>query len=100
MLELLDLSANKSKDVTSVNDSHASSNITVSNEQFGSDSTNTKCTPLNIKLLLKQKPEKYFLVYNPRISYDKSFACRHRFALSAIQNENKKTVTIKNFATC
>ena len=46
MIQPLDLSVDESNDnITSVNDSHASSKIIVSNEQFGSDSTNTKYTP-------------------------------------------------------
>ena len=75
MIELLDLSGDESNDnITSVNDSHACSYIIISNEQFGSDGTNTKHTLLNIKILLKQKPEKYVLVDNPRVNYNKPSA--------------------------
>lgn len=101
MIELLDLSSDESIDnFTSINDSHASSSIYVPHEHNESNDTPAKYTPLNIRQLLKEKPEKYVLVDNPRVNQKKPSACWHRFALPAIQDENNIKTIIKNFATC
>ena len=59
-----------------------------------------KDNTLNIKSFLKKRPEKYVLVENDRANTSKPSPCWTRFALPAIQDENKPSVIIEKFASC
>ncbi|CAF2801081.1 unnamed protein product [Rotaria sp. Silwood2] len=99
MIELHDLSPDESLDSTAPsNTDHSSSIITSSLGQCSS--SNIKYNPSNIKLLLKEQPEKYVLVDNHKVNTSKPSPCWNRFALPAVKNEINRNVVIKNFATC
>ncbi|CAF1148186.1 unnamed protein product [Rotaria sordida] len=99
MIELHDLCPDESLDSTSSsNTDHSSSIIASSLGQCSS--SNIKYNPLNIKLFLKEQPEKYLLVDNHKVNNSKPSPCWNRFALPAVKIENNRNVVIKNFATC
>ena len=63
-------------------------------------SLNMKCNSSNIKIFLKEQPEKYTLVDNNKVNHVKPSACWSCFALPAAKDENNQSTIIKSFASC
>ena len=61
---------------------------------------NMKYNSSNIKIFLKEQPEKYTLVDNNKVNHVKPFACWSRFALPPVKDENNQSILIKGFASC
>ena len=99
MIELNDLSSDESFDDTVSSNIGRSPSI-VRSSLDESHSSNLKYNTSNIKMFLKEQPEKYTLVNNQRINHTKSSACWNQFALPAVKDENNRHIIIKNFATC
>jgi hypothetical protein len=66
---------------------------------YSSDHETFLCNACNIKTLLKEQPEKYVLVENHKVNHVKPSPCRNRFALPAVNDENDRSIIIKNFAS-
>ncbi|CAF2741246.1 unnamed protein product [Rotaria sp. Silwood2] len=99
MIELHDLSPDESLDSTASSNTDRSSSI-ISSSLGQCSSTNIKYNPSNIKMFLKEQPEKYVLVDNHKVNCSKPSPCWTRFALPAVKDGNNHNVVIKNFATC
>ncbi|CAF1594607.1 unnamed protein product [Rotaria sp. Silwood1] len=99
MIELHDLSPDESLDSTASSNTDRSSSI-ISSSLGQCSSTNIKYNPSNIKMFLKEQPEKYVLVDNHKVNCSKPSPCWTRFALPAVKDENNRNIVIKNFATC
>ena len=99
MIELNDLSSDESFDDTvSSNVDRSPSMVRSSLDE--SQSSNLKYNTSNIKIFLKEQPEKYTLVDNQRINHTKPSACWNQFALPEVKDKNNLHIIIKKFATC
>jgi len=98
MTELYDLSSDESFDTISSSNTNPSSTTCASSGQ--SSSSVIKYNTSNIKMFLREQPEKYLLVENSKVNHVKPSPCWNRFALPTAKDENDRSIIIKNFATC
>lgn len=100
IIELCDISSDDEAidDVSSTNKIDSSPNTCHSPGQ--NSVAAIKYTSSNLKLFLRQEPEKYVLVENHKVNLNKPAACWNQFALPAIKNENGSNTIIRGFATC
>lgn len=100
MIELYDLSSDDEtfNTISSSSNTRPPSNACLSPGECPSGGI--KYNASNIKIFLKEQPEKYVLVENQKINHVKPSPCWKRFALPAVQDENDRSIIIKNFATC
>ena len=83
MIELNDLSSDESFDDTVSSNADRSPSI-VRSSLDESQSSNLKYNTSNIKMFLKEQPEKYTLVDYQRINHTKPSACWNQFAFPTV----------------
>lgn len=100
LINLCDLSSDDETCDTVASSDKIDSISTACDSPGRSSTDSIQYTTSNIRMFLKEQPEKYVLVDNHKVNPTRPAPCWNRFALPAMKNENGRSVVIKNFATC